>query len=128
FTTLLFGLGLGALSESRTLGTVGSFLTNSGLGVFSGRTGLAILLGELGLIGIIFVGALWIFLIIKLWRLSRKVGSSNLAILSYGLLLFTIFGPLWLWYNPVISLPVPMLLYWTLLGYTLGAHSRRIEN
>jgi hypothetical protein len=37
--------------------------------------------------------------------------------LRYGLLLFSLFWPVWLWYASVWVMRAPMLLYWMLLGY-----------
>ena len=44
--------------------------------------------------------------------------------LRYGLIIFTLLLPLWLWYNAAWTLRVPMLLYWSTLGYVTGEYAR----
>lgn len=117
--TMILGYGLGARSESKTLGILGRALIEGNLGATSG-TSLLVLLQETGLSGM-FVFAIFILIVIvKLFLDIRSYPGSDINGLRYGLILFTIFWPVWIWYNAAWSLRVPMLIYWAILGFVFG--------
>jgi hypothetical protein len=118
-TTLLFGMGLGARGESNTLSTAGVALLEGRLGLSTG-TSLLVMMQELGLVGMAVVGGSGLWIVAALWRGIRNDPQSEAAELRYGLLLFTLLWPLWLWYGTVWYYRVPMLLYWVALGYVLS--------
>ncbi len=117
--TLMFGYGLGARAESRTLGLYGRALTEGGLGVTSG-TSLLVMMQETGVIGMLIFIIFVVFVLVKLFMDIRAFPDSELNGLRYGLILFTIFWPMWVWYNAAWSLRTPMLLYWATLGLAFG--------
>jgi hypothetical protein len=116
--TLLFGMGIGARSESVTLGIVGSALQQGYYGLSSG-TSLLVLMQEVGLVGIalflIFVAGL----AVRLYRDARRYALSYATVVRYGLILFSIGWPLWIWYGFLWNSPA-MLLYWAAVGYALS--------
>jgi hypothetical protein len=116
--TLIFGYGIGARSESKTMGIVGRALMQSRVGITSG-TSLLIIMQETGLLGL---GVLAIFIVSVVTTLFKQINRytrSESNGLRYGIILFTLFWPLWIWYNAAWSLRVPMLIYWTVLGFVL---------
>lgn len=116
--SLIFGYGIGARSESKTMGIIGRALTQSSVGITSG-TSLLIIMQETGLLGLLI---LVLFIISVISALFKQIGQQkgmDSNGLRYGLILFTLFWPLWIWYNAAWSLRVPMLIYWTVLGYVL---------
>jgi hypothetical protein len=117
--TLFFGYGLGARAESRTLGILGRGLTEGALGVTSG-TSLLVLLQETGVVGMFVMALFIIFVVIKLFSDIRAYPGSDVNGIRYGLILFTLFWPLWIWYNAAWTLRIPMLLYWATLGFAFG--------
>lgn len=126
--TLVFGYGIGARSESKTLGIVGRALTQGNLGITAG-TSMLIITQETGLLGMV---TLLVFMIVVITSLLKQINfhtKSDANGLRYGLIIFTILWPLWLWYNTAWSLRVPMLLYWAILGYVIGrVESEPYEN
>lgn len=116
--TFLFGMGIGARGESRTLGTTGIGLRQSNIGLATG-TSLMVMIQELGLVGILALGAFFLWLIVRLVRDLRGYSYSVTTDLRYGVLLFTVMWPMWLWYSTVWTMRVPMLLYWVALGYVM---------
>lgn len=121
-TTLLFGLGLGARGESRSLGIAGVALVRSHLGLTSG-TSLLVLLQETGLVGLILFASFIIWVVFTLFKAILKEPHSKFSEIHYGLILFSLLWPLWLWYTPVWLFRVPMLIYWALLGYAFSLKS-----
>lgn len=117
--TLLFGMGLGARNESRSLGIVGKGLQGDDYGTASG-TSLLVLMQELGLAGLGVFGLFIMWVVVALFRAMRTDSSSDLTILRYGLILYSIFWPLWLWYHQIWEFSVTMMLYWGSLGYALN--------
>lgn len=117
--TLLFGFGLGARGESLTLGTTGVGLQRGDLGTTTG-TSLLVMLQELGLVGCALLAGILIWIAFRLIRIIRKTEDPGISALCYGLLLFTICWPLWLFYATVWYLRVPMFLYWASLGLVLS--------
>ncbi len=120
--TLLFGMGLGARGESQTLGTAGSGL-QSQMGLSSG-TSLLVMLQETGLVGMLVLFGVLAWILITLLRDIGRHPDSKLTAVRYGLLLYSLFWPVWVWYTSAWTLRAPMLLYWATLGYTL-AETRR---
>jgi hypothetical protein len=117
-TTLLFGMGLGARGESRTLGTAGEALVGGHLGLNTG-TSLLVIMQETGVVGLSVLGGLIVWLSATLWRQVRRHPQSQTNAPRYGLILFTMLWPLWLWYSTAWTFRVPMLLYWTALASAL---------
>jgi hypothetical protein len=117
--TLFLGYGLGARAESKTLGLYGRALTEGDLGLTSG-TSLLVIMQETGLLGMLSFLLFIVLVLIKLFKDIRAYPDSELNGFRYGLILFSIFLPLWVWYNAAWSLRIPMLLYWAILGYALG--------
>jgi hypothetical protein len=117
--TLLFGLGIGARGESRTLGTAGVGLRRGDLGLTTG-TSLLVMMQELGVMGLLALGGFILWIVLALRRDIQKYPDSPVTELRYGLMLFSLLWPLWLWYGTVWIFRVPMLIYWVALGYVLG--------
>lgn len=122
---LSLGYGLGARSESRSLGFVGRGIEEGELGVNSG-TSLLVILQETGLLGIIVFSSFFLIIIIQLFRHIRKNPKSQANNLRLGIIIFTLFWPIWLWYNAAWTLRVPMLLYWGMLGYVISEHHQEV--
>lgn len=115
---MAFGWGLGARSESISLGFAGRALTEGELGISSG-TSLLILMQETGLVGMVSLAGFILGIIVILFKHIHAHPTSQANGLRYGLIIFTVLWPLWLWYNQAWTLRVPMLLYWSTLGYVL---------
>ncbi len=126
-TAFLFGFGLGARSESRTLGTAGVALKRGNLGVTRG-TSLLVMMQEMGLLGMVVMGGFILWVMGALLGDIRRYPQSDAVGLRYAVLLFTLLWPLWLWYKLIWDFRVPMLLYWGTLGYVLGESQRRIRS
>jgi len=122
--TLWFGMGIGAQSESKTLGTVGSAIQQGDLGNVSG-TSLTVLLGEYGILGIISFALSVILILINLAALSRSSNSPNHLGLINALFVFSLFWPIWVWYSSSWILGAPMIIYWTLLGYIFQQQNKK---
>jgi hypothetical protein len=117
--TFLIGLGLGARGESQTLGTAGVGILGGELGITTG-TSLLVILQEVGIVGFLILGSFFLWLGMRLFRDIRADPRSNLTVLRYGILLFSMLWPLWLWYGNVWVFRVPMLIYWVVIGYLLS--------
>ena len=125
YTTFLFGYGIGGRTSSAALGIEGAGLEESLYG--SVGSGLSSWILEYGLLGsLLFLGFnFWIMA--KMWRHARRTDDRFQATLAYGLILFTLLWPMWLWYKkPWISGGM-MMLYWLSLGYLFQQiyHARR---
>lgn len=120
--TLLFGFGLGSRSESFSLRIAGQGLLQGNLG-FSTGTSLLVFMQETGVVGLACLVGFILVVIFYLIRQLRQESGSKLNCIRYGLILFTLFWPLWLWYNTAWILRVPMFLYWLTLGYVMGRSS-----
>ena len=118
-TSTLFGFGLGARGESRSLGIVGVALEQGSLGLSRG-TSLLVMMQEMGLFGMIVIGGFILWVAVVLLRDIRRYPQSDGVQLRYALLLFSLLWPIWLWYLTVWTFRVPMLLYWVTLGYVLN--------
>lgn len=116
--TLLFGMGIGARSESVTLGIVGSALQRGYYGLSSG-TSLLVLMQEVGTVGITLFMVFIVGLVVRLYRDARRYALSYATAVRYGLILFSIGWPLWIWYGFLWNSPA-MLLYWAAVGYVLS--------
>lgn len=117
-TTRLFGMGIGTRNESSSLGVVGRALEDSDYGVTSG-TSLLVLMQETGLVGLAILGLFFCWLILALLRDIQVEPESDMTVLRYGIVLFSIFWPLWLWYHRAWNFGPSMILYWALVGYLL---------
>ncbi|MCB0082736.1 MAG: hypothetical protein KDE47_17465, partial [Caldilineaceae bacterium] len=117
-TVFLLGLGLGARTESTTLGAGGIAFERDGLGLTRG-TGMLVLLQEMGVLGVLTMASLMLWLGVRLLTDLKRYPTSAASELRAGILLFTVLWPLWLWYKPVIWARVAMLLYWLAVGYVV---------
>lgn len=122
-TTFLFGMGLGARSESVSFGLAGAGLQRGYFGVFVG-TSLLVMMQEMGVVGLASLAIFSAWLIITLLRAISRQPRTDFAVLCYAIILFTIGWPLWLYYNVAWTLAAPMWLYWTMVGYVLRNSSR----
>jgi hypothetical protein len=113
------GLGIGARGESETLGTSGVGFARSDIGKNAG-TSLLVIMQELGFLGVISLGGFFLWLILKLLSGIKHEPLSDLTMLRYGLLLFTLMWPIWLWYTSVWVFRVAMLVYWVVIGYVVS--------
>jgi hypothetical protein len=124
--TLLFGEGLGARGVSDALGSVGVGVSTSGLGLYTG-TSLLVILGEAGLTGLGCIAMFLLWTLKKLWKATSVEQTPDLAALQYGLLLYTVLWPLWLYYTSAWVAVVSAPLYWIALGYVLAKpHGRAL--
>jgi putative peptidoglycan lipid II flippase len=121
---LLLGYGLGARSESVSLGIAGRALLEGELG-FSSGTSLLVMMQEMGLAGMIILVIFILMVVTILLHQVRQNPSSSANALRYGLVFFTLLFPLWLWYNMAWTLRVPMLIYWSTLAYVLSEFKQR---
>jgi hypothetical protein len=115
-TTTLFGFGLGTRSQSALLGVRGNVLQEDLYGV--GTTTLSTWIQEHGIVGMAVFLAVNLWIMGKLFRFARVTPDPYRATLAYGLILFTLFWPMWLWYHKAWTAGVMMVLYWVALGYT----------
>ncbi|MBW7959087.1 MAG: hypothetical protein H3C69_05975 [Candidatus Promineofilum sp.] len=120
-TTMLFGYGLGSRSSSDALGLVGAGFRNDVFGTFYdiNSTTLGNWMLEYGLVGIgLFLGMI-IWIDMQLFRYLKTKPEPDKAAIAYGLILFTSFWPVWIWYHNVWSAQIMKALYWISLGYIL---------
>lgn len=115
-TTTLFGYGMGSRSYSTTLGIEGATLEDDLYGG-GGNTSLGVWLQEYGLVGAALFLAMNVWIMAKLFRFARRTSDPYEATLAYGLLIFTFFWPMWLWYHKVWLFGVAMIAYWVTLGF-----------
>jgi hypothetical protein len=115
--TFLWGYGLGARGESASLGVAGAAYQ---AGRFKKGSNLVVLIQEMGLFGLAVVGGFVLWVSVVLFRDIRRYPDSPAVGLRYGLLLFSVLWPLWLWYKRPLDSRVAMWLYWIALGYVLG--------
>jgi hypothetical protein len=120
---LVFGMGVGARSESVSLGAMGIGLIEDTIGQTS-RTSLLVILQEFGLFGVFIVLGIITWILITLFRDILRYPDSNSKELRYALFIFSMLWPVWLWYKTVITFRVPMMLYWVCLGYVLAEANR----
>jgi hypothetical protein len=115
---MYLGYGIGARSESRSLGILGRGLEEGSLGVTSG-TSILVFIQETGLLGILILGGFFLIIILRLFSQIRHNPLNNSNYLRIGIIFFTILWPIWLWYNAAWNLRIPMLIYWSLLGFVM---------
>jgi hypothetical protein len=118
----LFGSGIGSRAQSATLGISGTYYDTSFYTAGPGRS-LPVLLQETGVIGLLTLAFFVLAALAALYRMARSNGSTELAAVQYGLILFTALWPLWLWYLPIWLQAVPMILYWATLGFSLNTEN-----
>lgn len=116
WTTTLFGFGIGTRSQSSVLGIRGNVLQEDVYGV--GMTTMGTWIQEIGLVGFAVFMAINLWICFKLFNFARTTKDPDRAALAYGLVLFTLFWPLWQWYHKAWIAGVMMSLYWVSLGYT----------
>lgn len=112
-----FGFGLGARSESGALGVIGTALQRDS---FDRGSQIVAVLQEMGLFGLILVVGFTAWVSIRLWLDSRRYPNSPAFGLRYGLLIFSLLWPVWLWYKNPLGSDVTMMIYWVGLGYALS--------
>lgn len=116
WTTTLFGYGLGTRTQSSVLGIRGTVLQEDVYGV--GTISLGTWLQEYGIVGLAVFFAFTLWTAIKLFRFARVANDPYQSSLAYGLILFTLFWPVWLFYHKSWTAGGMMTLYWISLGYT----------
>ena len=116
--TLVFGQGLGAQGESRTLGKAGAMVQGSRYGMWTGPS-VVVFLVELGLAGVAVILVFCGWTCVALLRASRGRTNRELAVLIYALIIFTAHWPMYLWYTTVWAAPTGTFLYFFTLGYVL---------
>lgn len=122
---LILGYGIGARTESKTLGIMGRGLEEGDLGVTSG-TSILVFIQETGLLGILTLGFIFLVIIFRLFTQIHLNPKSDSNYLRIGLIFYSILWPVWLWYNAAWTLRIPMLIYWSLLGYVMSDYDRNI--
>lgn len=113
---MLFGFGLGSREDSSTLGVIGHDLAEDLYGI-AGMKDLPKFMLQFGILGlaVFFLIAIWI--IIKLFRHMKRTPDKHLVAVEFGMILFTAFWPLWLFYHGVWLHGGVMSIYWLTLGY-----------
>lgn len=125
-TTTLFGYGMGSRTESTALRVTGRSLADDIYGGAS-TTGLGIWIQEMGIIGSVGFLLVNFWIIVRLFRHARVTDNKHLAALEYGLILFTFYWPLWLWYHRPWIAGVMMTFYFLSLGYVFFEINRRAK-
>jgi hypothetical protein len=115
WTTTLFGFGIGTRTQSGVLGIRGSVLEEDMYGV--GVTTMGTWIQEIGVVGQLVFLAINLWMAAKMFQYARRANDPYRATLAYGLMLFTLFWPLWQWYHKVWTAGVMMSLYWISIGY-----------
>ena len=119
---LYIGYGIGSRSESKSLGIVGRGLEEGDLGITSG-TSMLVFIQETGLFGITTFTLFFLAVICQLYiQIKQKPGADTNSI-RVGLIFFSLLWPVWLWYNAAWNLRVPMVLYWSCLGFVMNDYS-----
>ena len=114
--TTLFGFGLGSRTSSTALNVAGRGLDDDIYGGVNTAT-LSTWIQEFGLVGMGLFMLMNIWLAWKMIRHARHTNDPYLATLEYGLSLFTLLWPLWLWYQKPWVSGVMMILYWVGIGF-----------
>lgn len=124
--TVLFGFGLGSRTSSTALSIAGRGLADD---LYGGATApsLGTWLQEYGLIGLSLFLLINFWLTWKMMRHAQITTDPYLATLEYGLSLFTLFWPLWLWYQKPWISGVMMSIYWVGIGYVFQQINRRVS-
>lgn len=119
--TMLWGYGIGARNESSSLGIVGVGLEDSEYGLAIGTSAL-VFMQEFGLLGLAILGSVFLWTGIVCWRVAQRNQDPYIQTMAYGILLFTLCWPLWFWYNHSWRFAVPMLMYFSMVGYLMGKY------
>jgi hypothetical protein len=77
---------------------------------------------ETGMLGMLFLGGFMLISVVSLFSQIRQHPESEVNGLRYGLIIYTLLIPLWLWYDSAWAARVAMLLYWSVLGFTFREH------
>lgn len=125
-TRLIFGDGIGSRGVSRSLDSIGSQIMQGDLGLFTGSS-LVIFLGEMGILSLAYIAVFLIFTIVRCFKIIRLHSLPYLISVSYSVLLFSVFWPVWLWYNTSWTLPGSMPFYWFLWGVVLRYSSTHYQ-
>ncbi len=125
-TTTLFGYGMGSRSYSSTLGIQGATLEDDLYGG-GGNTSLGVWIQEYGLVGAALFLTMNFWLMVKLLRFARRTSDPYEATLAYGLIIFTFFWPLWLWYHKTWLFGGVMIAYWVTLGFVFQRIYPRLQ-
>ncbi len=115
WTTTLFGYGIGTRSQSELLGIRGSVLQADVYGV--GVTTMGTWIQEIGVVGMLVFLAINLWMAGKMFQYARRTNDPYRATMAYGLMLFTLFWPLWQWYHKAWTAGAMMSLYWIAIGY-----------
>ncbi len=115
-TTQLFGMGLGTRSSSSGLGITGTGLETDLYGGAAG-TGLLIMIQEMGIVGLAVFSLFCLWVSWRFFKDSRQHSNTSLAALQIGMVLYTLFWPVWLWYQKPWAFGVMMILYWVTMGF-----------
>ncbi len=118
WTTTLFGFGIGTRSQSELLGIRGSVLQEDVYGV--GVTTMGTWIQEIGVVGMLVFMAISLWMAGKMFQYARRAIDPYRATLAYGLMLFTLFWPLWQWYHKAWTAGAMMTLYWIAIGYVFN--------
>ena len=116
YTTVFCGYGIGGRTSSTALGVSGSALQDDPT-AGSGGSGLSIWIQEYGVVGTALFLLLNTWIMWKLFRHARATSDPYQATLAYGMMLFTLLWPLWLWYKRPWAAGGMMMMYWITLGY-----------
>ena len=122
-TTLVAGFGLGARADSESLGIFGEGIRQSIYGRTVGGSSMLVLLQETGLGGLAVFGGFVVYFIFAVAQDIRRSARLDSNAVRYGMILFSLFWPVWLWYHGVWNFGAVMILYWTTVGYLLQRHS-----
>jgi hypothetical protein len=116
---------MGSRRGSSTLGVVGKAIE---VDRYMRGSDLAVLIQEMGLFGLAVAAVATLWLGVALFRDIRGDPDSEALALRYGLLLFSLLWPLWLWYKRPLETNVTMWLYCISLGYVFGgAHKGHLD-
>ncbi len=121
---ILFGFGLGSRTESTTLGLEGVAFTKGNYRANTG-TALLVVMQEMGLVGVVTLLSFYGWLAWTLAKQLKERPDSTANTMRYGLILFTLLWPLWMWYHNVWELRVTMWLYWFSVGYVFYDYYQR---
>ena len=117
--TTLFGFGIGTSQISATFGLAGAGFNADSYGVLAGNTSLMIIMQEMGLVGLSVMAIFIIGTILILFRATRQNPDEDLDVIRFGTLLYTLFWPLWIWYNSAWFMNGPAIMYWIIWGYII---------
>ncbi len=124
--TFLFGYGLGTRGESKTFGLVGAALEQGDFGLTSG-TSLLVLMQETGVVGLGIFAIFLIWTVITMYKDAHADPGSHTTVIRYGLMIYSIMWPIWLWYHQTWNQSVSMVMYWAALGYVLNIGLKQRE-